>query len=212
MQKKLILSLLLALAILSSLIFGAVAGRIWFSPSSSIRTVVNSQTILTTLRDQGFLVTQTLIFDQPVTIQRTTGSAFRDFFVGQTVEARGTMEANLGIDLARLQADDVTLTETEIIVRIPAPTLFNTRLIGPIEVKNTQGLLKRVLEPDDGYNLALAELTRAAEEAAGKPEIIERATETSTQEIERLVSLILQGDARSVKVVVEAVDGASEAP
>ncbi|MCR4256175.1 MAG: DUF4230 domain-containing protein, partial [Candidatus Uhrbacteria bacterium] len=198
------ISLVLALAILSSLIVGAVTGRIWFAPQTSMKTVVNSQTILTALRDQGFLVTQTFIFDQPVTIERTTGSAFRDFFVGQTVEARGTMEANLGIDLERLQADDVTLTATEIIVRIPAPTLFNTRLVGPIEVKNTQGLLKRVLEPDDGYNLALAELTRATEEAVGKPEITERATETSIREIERLVSLILQGDARSVRVVVEA--------
>ncbi|KAA0207081.1 DUF4230 domain-containing protein, partial [Candidatus Uhrbacteria bacterium] len=131
MQKKLIVSLVIALAILSSLIVGAVAGRIWFAPPSLMKTVVNSQTILTALRDQGFLVTQTFIFDQPVTIQRTTGSAFRDFFVGQTVEARGTMEANLGIDLARLQADDVTLSATEITVRIPAPTLFNTRLVGP---------------------------------------------------------------------------------
>ncbi len=204
MQKKLIISLVIALAILSSLIFGVVAGRIWLSPSSSMRTVVNSQTILTALRDQGFLVTQTFIFDQPVTIERTTGSAFRDFFVGQTVEARGTMEANLGIDLARLQAEDITLSATEIVVRIPAPTLFNTRLIGPIEVKNTQGLLKRLLEPDDGYNLALAELTRATEEAAGKPEIVDRASEQSAREIERLVSLILQEDARSVRVVVEA--------
>ncbi len=204
MQKKLIISLVIALAILSSLIFGVVAGRIWLSPSSSMRTVVNSQTILTALRDQGFLVTQTFIFDQPVTIERTTGSAFRDFFVGQTVEARGTMEANLGIDLARLQAEDITLSATEIVVRIPAPTLFNTRRIGPIEVKNTQGLLKRLLEPDDGYNLALAELTRATEEAAGKPEIVDRASEQSAREIERLVSLILQEDARSVRVVVEA--------
>jgi hypothetical protein len=203
MQKKLIISLVLALAILSSLIFGAVAGRLWLGPQTSMKTVVNSQTILTALRDQGFLVTQTFIFDQPVTIQRTTGSAFRDFFVGQTVEARGTMEANLGIDLARLQAEDVTLSETEIVVRIPPTTLFNTRLVGPIEVKNTQGLLKRVLEPDDGYNLALAELTRATEEAAGKPEIVDRASEKSVREIERLVSLILQEDARSVRVVVE---------
>lgn len=203
MKNKLILTLIVALAIISSLIFGAIAGRIWFAPQSSMKTVVSSQTILTALRDQGFLVTQTYVFDQPVTIERTTGSAFKDFFVGQTVEARGTMEANLGIDLARLQADDVTLTATEIIVRIPAPTLFNTRLIGPIEVKNTQGLLKRVLEPDDGYNLALAELTRATEAAAAKPEIVDRASEKAVREIERLVGLILQGDARAIHVSVE---------
>ncbi len=203
MQKKLIFSLVLALGILTSLIIGLVAGRFWFTPESSVRTVVSSQTILTALRDQGFLVTQTYVFDQPVTIKITTGSALRDFFVGQTVEARGSMEANLGLDLSKLSADDVVANQTEIVVRVPSTTLFNTRLVGPIEVKNTQGLLKRLIEPDDGYNLALVELTAAAEAAARKPEILDRATQKAVQEIERLVELILQGDARSVKVVVE---------
>jgi hypothetical protein len=203
MKKKLIVLLILALAILSSLVIGAVAGRFWFAPPSAIRTVVNSQTILTALRDQGFLVTQTYVFDQPVTIERTTGSALKDFFVGQTVEARGTMEANLGIDLEGLSPNDVTTSESEIVVRIPAPKLFNTRLIGPIEVKNTQGLLKRVLEPDDGYNLALAELTRATEEAAKRPEILDRAGQNAAQEIERLVRLLLRGDARQILIEIE---------
>lgn len=202
MQKKILFSLILALGILSSLIVGAVAGRLWLAPETSIRTVISSQTILTTLRDQGFLITQTYVFDQPVTISKTTGNPFKDFFVGQTVEARGTMEANLGIDLAKLTANDIQVTETEIQVRIPPATLFNTRLVGPIEVKNTQGLLKRLLEPDDGYNLALVELTSAAEVAARKPEITERTTEKSIMEIQRLVALILQDDGRSVRVTI----------
>ncbi|MCC6563634.1 DUF4230 domain-containing protein [Candidatus Uhrbacteria bacterium] len=203
MQKKLIFSLVLALGILSSLIVGAIAGRLWFTPETSVRTVVSSQTILTALRDQGFLVTQTYVFDQPVTIRKTTGSVFKDFFVGQTIEARGSMEANLGLDLAKLSAEDVMASQTEIVVRVPSTTLFNTRLIGPIEVKNSQGLLKRVLEPDDGYNIALVELTAAAEAAARKPEIMDRATQKAVQEIERLVGLLLQGDARSVRVEVK---------
>lgn len=203
MQKKLLFSLVLALGILSSLIIGAIAGRLWFTPETSTRTVVSSQTILTALRDQGFLVTQTYVFDQPVTIRRTTGSAFRDFFVGQTIEARGSMEANLGLDLAKLSAEDVLATQSEITVRVPSTTLFNTRLVGPIDVKNSQGLLKRVLEPDDGYNIALVELTAAAEAAARKPEILDRATQKALREIERLVSLILQNDGRSVRVEIK---------
>lgn len=203
MQKKLIFSLVLALGILSSLILGAIAGRLWFTPESSVRTVVSSQTILTALRDQGFLVTQTYVFDQPVTIRRTTGSAFRDFFVGQTIEARGSMEANLGLDLAKLSAEDVIAGSSEITVRVPSTTLFNTRLVGPIEVKNTQGLLKRLLEPDDGYNIALVELTAAAEAAARKPEILDRATQKAVREIERLVGLLLQNDGRTVRVEIK---------
>lgn len=203
MQKKLIFSLVLALAVLSSLVLGVIAGKVWLTPDTSVRTVVSSQTILTALRDQGFLVTQTYVFDQPVTIRRTTGSALRDFFVGQTIEARGSMEANLGLDLAKLSAEDVIATQSEITVRVPSTTLFNTRLVGPIEVKNSQGLLKRLLEPDDGYNIALVELTAAAEAAARKPEILDRATQKAVREIERLVSLLLQNDGRSVRVEIE---------
>jgi hypothetical protein len=203
MQKKLIFSLVLALGILSSLIVGAIAGRLWFTPDTSVRTVISSQTILTALRDQGFLVTQTYVFDQPVTIKKTTGSALRDFFVGQTVEARGTMEANLGLDLAKLAAEDVSVSPSEIVVRIPAPSLFNTRLIGPIEVSNTQGLLKKLLEPDDGYNLALQELTRASTEAATKPEILQTAQNASIKEITRLVQLLTQGSGQSVRVEIK---------
>lgn len=203
MQKKLIFSLVLALGILSSLIVGAIAGRLWFTPDTSVRTVISSQTILTALRDQGFLVTQTYVFDQPVTIKKTTGSALRDFFVGQTVEARGTMEANLGLDLAKLAAEDVSVSPSEIVVRIPAPSLFNTRLIGPIEVSNTQGLLKKLLEPDDGYNLALQELTRASTEAATKPGILQTAQNASIKEITRLVQLLTQGSGQSVRVEIK---------
>ncbi len=203
MQKKLIFSLVLALGILSSLIVGAIAGRLWFTPDTSVRTVISSQTILTALRDQGFLVTQTYVFDQPVTIKKTTGSALRDFFVGQTVEARGTMEANLGLDLAKLAAEDVSVSPSEIVVRIPAPSLFNTRLIGPIEVSNTQGLLKKLLEPDDGYNLALQELTRASTEAATKPELLQTAQNASIKEITRLVQLLTQGSGQSVRVEIK---------
>ncbi|MEI7511880.1 MAG: DUF4230 domain-containing protein [Candidatus Uhrbacteria bacterium] len=203
MQKKLLLSLVLALGILSGILVGAIAGRVWLAPETSIRSVVSSQTILTALRDQGFLVTQTYLFDQPVVINKTTGNPFKDFFVGQTVEARGTMEANLGLDLSKLTTDDITVSDDQILVRIPPPSLFNTRLVGPIEVRNTQGLLKKLFGPDDGYNLALEELTRASTAAAAKPEILKNAQDKSVKEISRLVELLTKESGKSVKVEVK---------
>jgi hypothetical protein len=185
--------------VLVALLGGILLGRFAFSPGSGMQTVVNSQAILTALRDQGFLVTQTYVFDQPVTIKKTTGSAFKDFFVGQTIEARGSMEANLGIDLAKLSESDVRVEGNRVTIRASGPNVFNTRLIGPIEVRNSQGILKRVLEPDDGYNQALAELERAANEAATRPEITARAKTTSETELGRLVRLI----ARDAEVTVE---------
>ncbi|MCE9586427.1 DUF4230 domain-containing protein [Candidatus Uhrbacteria bacterium] len=185
--------------ILVALLGGILLGRFAFSPSGGMQTVVNSQAILTALRDQGFLVTQTYVFDQPVTIKKTTGSAFKDFFVGQTIEARGSMEANLGIDLAKLSESDVRVEGNKVTILASGPNVFNTRLIGPIEVRNSQGILKRLLEPDDGYNQALAELERAANEAATRPEITARAKTSSETELGRLVRLI----ARNAEVTVE---------
>lgn len=188
-----------ALGITLALFAGILLGRFAFSPGSGMQTVVNSQAILTALRDQGFLVTQTYVFDQPVTIKKTTGSAFKDFFVGQTIEARGSMEANLGIDLAKLAESDVAVNGSTVTIRTNGPSVFNTRLVGPIEVRNSQGLLKRVLEPDDGYNQALAELERAANEAANRDEILTRAKSVSETELARLVRLI----ARDATVRIE---------
>ncbi|MBU1349160.1 hypothetical protein KJ781_03790, partial [Patescibacteria group bacterium] len=75
---------------------GLLLGWRVFRPVETTR-VVNAQVILTALRDRGFLVTQTFVFDQPVTITKSSGSAFKDFFFGQTITARGAMEVNLGI-------------------------------------------------------------------------------------------------------------------
>lgn len=203
MQRKLLLTLIVALAVLSSLFVGSIAGRFWLAPETSIRTYVNSQTILTSLRDQGFLVTRTYVFDQPVTITKTTGNPFKDFFVGQTVEARGTMEANLGIDLSKLSEEDIAVTDGEITVRIPEPSLFNTNLVGPIEVKNTQGIIKKFLQPDDGYNLALQELTKASTEAATQPDIVQQAEKASITETTRLVQLLTTGSGKAVNVEIK---------
>ncbi len=162
------------------------------------KTQVTAQTILTALKDRGFLVTQTVVFDEPVTITKTSGSALKDFFFGQTITARGAMEVNLGIDLAKLTADDVTVDGDTITVATAGPGIFNVRLIGPLDVKNDQGILKRLLQNDDGYNEALAELSRQAEDAAKKPELMKRASDSGSEEITRLLGYV----AHDKKIVV----------
>lgn len=190
-MKRYLLALLLGLA---GLVLGLAAGLVLplFRPAPQAVTI-NSDSILTALRDQGFLVTQTYVFDEPVTITKSTGSAFQDFFVGQTIEARGSMEANIGVDLAKLDGKDVTVQDGHVTLHVPHPAVFNTRLVGPIEVKNSQGILKRLLEPNDGYNEALSALSKAAGDAATKPEIQTRAESVSIAELQRLVGLISPG-------------------
>jgi len=157
---------------------------------------VHVQTILTALKDQGFLVTQSIISTQEATIERSTGSALKDFFVGQTIRARGTMETNLGVDLSQLSEEDVQVDGSQVTVLVPAAELFNTRLMGDIEVENSQGIIKRVFQPDDGYNAALAELTSLAEGVAKDESILTNAQERSKEEIQRLVKLLLPPAAR----------------
>lgn len=185
------------LAIIGVALFGLgiFTGYKLFAPKPAPQTVVNAQAILTALHDRGFLVTQTYIFDTPVTIERSTGSAFQDFFLGQTIEARGTMEVNMGIDLAQVKEEDVILDGAEgtVTVNLPGSTLFNTRLVGPIEVKNRQGILKRVLDHNDGYNEALSALSKAAEASAAKPELIQRADDRAREDVRRLIQYVTRG-------------------
>ena len=174
---------------------GMYAGYKIFKPKPQEIQRVDAQAILTALHDRGFLVTQTFIFDTPVTIDRSTGSAWKDFFFGQTIEARGTMEVNLGTDLAQVGSDDVTVDEEagKITVRIPASKLFNSRLVGPIELKNKEGILKKILDSDDGYNEALTVLSQTAEEMALREELIERANDRAREDIARLLGYVAEG-------------------
>lgn len=185
------------------LVFGGGMALGWrlFRPAD-VKREVTANVILSALKDRGFLVTQTYVFDEPVTIKKTSGSAFKDFFFGQTITARGAMEVNLGVDLTRVTSDQVSIKDNAITVLIPAVTVFNVRLVGPIDVNNEQGLLKRILENDDGYNEALSELSRIAEETAKKPEFIQRATARGREEIARLLGTVAQGKDVQVNVNV----------
>jgi hypothetical protein len=192
----------LSLSIIALVLFfigGLALGWRLFRPAET-KSVVNAQIILTALRDRGFLVTQTYVFDEPVTITKSTGSAFKDFFFGQTITARGAMEVNMGIDLAKVTEQDVAIQADKIVVTVPAASVFNVSLVGPIDVKNDQGILKRVLQSDDGYNEALAELSKEAEAAAKTPEFIQRATDQAKEEVSRMLGYVAQGKTIEVQV------------
>ena len=179
--------------------FGFYAGWKISRPAEYTRTV-DAQVILTALRNRGFLVTQTYIFDQPITIERTSGSALKDFFFGQTITARGAMEVNMGIDLANVNSDDVIVVNDIITIKIPEATLFNVRLVGPIEVENKQGILKKILQDENGYNEALSELSKIAEETATKEDFISRATDRAKEEIKQILGYVAQGRTINVEI------------
>jgi hypothetical protein len=199
------LRVILIWSIIGILLFfggGLYAGYRIFRPKPQETQKVDAQAILTALHDRGFLVTQTYIFDTPIVIDRSTGSVWKDFFFGQTIEARGTMEVNMGVDLSQVAKDDVTLDQEaeRIIIRIPSAKLFNARLIGPIELKNKEGILKKLLDSDDGYNEAFALLSQTAEEMAGREDLIACANERAKEDISRILGYTANGQSIIVEI------------
>ena len=184
-------------AVVMVLLLGIGLG--WWLNSDRSTTKISSELILTALHDRGFLVTQTYIFNEPLTIESTENEFWKDFLWGQEVEAHGVIEVNMGVDLAEIGENDIEIRDGKIYVTIPPAQLFNTRLIGQINVENKQGILKRLFDNDDGYNQALSELTKQAEEAAKNPDLLERANERAVEEIERLLGYVV-GDK---EIVVE---------
>ncbi|MDQ7814668.1 MAG: DUF4230 domain-containing protein [Patescibacteria group bacterium] len=199
MKKYLLLIIPAILLVFALLGTGYWVGLKTNAPKSALRTEISSQSILTALHDRGFLVTQTYFFDQPVVITKTTGSAFKDLFFGQTITARGLMEINLGTDLAKITQDDVVVGEEEITVTIPKATLFNSRLVGPLEVKNEKGLLKRITDSDSGYNEALQILNQEAEKNALGAELLGRADERAKEDTARLLGFVAEGKKITIK-------------
>lgn len=199
MRKSIWLASAALIAVLGVFSAGLFAGYKYFGPKPETKTQISSQMILTALHDRGFLVTQTFMFDQPVVINKTTGSTLKDIFFGQTITARGTMEVNTGIDFAKVSQDDISVAGDVITVKIPKASLFNTRLVGPLNVNNEKGLLKRLTDSDSGYNESLQVLTAEAEKAAQQPELVERSNQRAKDDAARILGYVAQGK----KILVE---------
>jgi hypothetical protein len=151
---------------------------------------VSSQSIVQALKHEGFLVTETYIITQQITIDRSTGSPFKDFFWGQDIVAIGTMKASLGVDLNKLSPEDIKVDDHTVSVSVPILEDHGVELIGDITLQNKQGIFKKVFNNDDGYNAAYAKLKEAALVAAQSEPVQTEAKENTKKEIERLVRLI----------------------
>jgi len=189
----------IGLALLLGLGLGGFVTYRLTRPVTVTPPVISAQTILQALKPQGFFITQSIITNQQVTIDKRSGNMFKDFFLGQTITARGTMEANLGVDLTELTEQDIELTDKQITLRIPDVRLFNTRLIGDLELENSQGIIKRLFQPDDGYNTSLQALTSATEALVNDTAIMDTTRQRSQEELRRLVQLLAQ-DQREVVI------------
>ena len=190
---------LLVISFILVFVLGFLCGWKFAQPSKQEK-IVTADVVLTSLHDRGFLVTQTLIFNEPITIKNTEGSVWKDLLFGQTIETRGNMEVNMGVDLKKVESKDVEITSQKVIVTLPPAEIFNTRLVGQIDVKNKQGVLKRLFDNDDGYNQALTELTLQAETAAKNTELFKSANDKALEEVARLLQIVVENKTVEVKI------------
>ncbi len=151
---------------------------------------ITSQSVVQALKHEGFLVTETYIITQQVKIDRSTGSSFKDFFFGQNITAIGTMKVSMGVDLNKLSPEDISIDSRTVLVRVPDLEQHGVELMGDITIQNTQGILKKVFDNDDGYNAAYTKLKEAALVAATSESVQTEAKENTAKEVERLVKLV----------------------
>ncbi|MBU0661102.1 DUF4230 domain-containing protein [Patescibacteria group bacterium] len=188
--------------ILAALLFaaGLYGGYVLFSKDTVEETTVSRDVLLTALRDEGFLVSQVAMFDEKVTIEQSTGSAWKDFFWGQDIIARATLQVSSGVDLSTLTAEDVVMSDEAVEVLLPPVTIHAVELMGEVEVENNQGILKKLFDDNDGYNPALGQLQESARETAKKDQFRLIAEQSAIDTVERLLRFIEEDKVIDVKI------------
>lgn len=152
-----------------------------------------AESVLIALKGQGFLITQTYLFNQSVTIDHASGSFFKDLFWNQIVSATANLKVSSGVDLSKLSLADIEQNGTKITISLPLPTRYSTEVLGAVSLQNKQGVLKKLFDSDNGYNQALAALKNEAEKAAETSELLQDAQQGTEKEISRLVQLFVPG-------------------
>ena len=170
------------------LVLGLVLGYYIFRPNQA-GPKVDSLIIYNKLQTQGFLVTQDYVSEQKVTIDNTSGTWWKDLFWGQTIDASSVLKVSLGVDLRKLQPQDIT-SNAKITINLPPIEVQSVEVLWDIILQNSQGVLKRLLNNDDGYNQALAQLKDQAKKAAMSAEITSQTQAVTITEVTRLLKMI----------------------
>ncbi len=181
----------IAIIILIIVIFvgGLGIGYFLFKPAPAVK--VTSQVVLESLQSRGFLVTQSILAEQKITIENKTGNLWNDLIWGQKITASALMKTSLGVDLAKLSQDNIKVSGNQITITLPAVEVQSIELASDINLDNNQGILKTLLDNNDGYNDALTQLRSQAQQAATVEDVQTKARQGAEQEISRLIKFLL---------------------
>jgi hypothetical protein len=184
-------TIVIILIILIIVIFvgGLAIGYYLFKPAPATKVI--SQVILESLQSRGFLVTQSVLAEQKITIVNKTGNLWKDLIWGQEITASALMKTSLGVDLTALDSDSVKVSGNKITVVLPPVEVQSIELASEINLDNNQGILKKLLDNNDGYNDALNQLRSQAQQVAMTENIQTKTREEAEREISRLVNFLM---------------------
>ncbi|MBT3817486.1 MAG: DUF4230 domain-containing protein [Candidatus Magasanikbacteria bacterium] len=171
---------------------GVYAGYALFFKDTAEKVEISRDILLTSLKNEGFLVSQVALLQEEITVENSTGSTFKDFFWGQDIIARANIKVSSGVDLSLLVEDDISIDEHTISVSLPPITIHAVELVGEVAVENNQGILKKMFDNDDGYNVALLQLQHGARNSVKKEEFRHIAEKSAVETIERFLKFIEQ--------------------
>lgn len=181
---------LIIAAIVAIFALGIYSGYVIFKPAAEQKQKITSDIVLTALQQEGFFVTETYILDEKIEIEKTSGSQFKDFFFGQTLEARANVKVAVGVDLSKLTEKDIHVSLAAVSLLLPEISIQSTEIIGDVSLDNKQGILKKILDNEDGYNDAVDQLKAQARATANTGELRVEARTQTQKEITRLIRLI----------------------
>ena len=185
MRNILISIIVLFCVLLAGLAFG------WYIFSGK-KTEITATTLLTELKSQGFLITESYVFNEPVKIENKSGNMLKDFFWSQEVFGQGIVQVNSGVNLALLEEKDIEIKGEKITITLPNIEVFNSSLVGELIVQNNQGILKRIFDNEDAYNSVYEQLIKNAENAAKDPKLVFVAQDNAKNELKKLLSFIVK--------------------
>lgn len=155
------------------------------------KVIVTSQSILDRISDHYFVVTKSVVVNQDSEITVDKGSKWSNLFWGQTIDARGVIRVDIGVDLSSLTEEDIVVNHKKktVSIALPQATILNASQFGDIEVDTKQGILKYVLDndPNDDHNRALDQLITDATVAVRSDETLFEEARTDSSKLLRLI-------------------------
>ncbi len=177
---------LIAAAAIILFVGGLFLGYKLFAPRP-LTKIVSTEVVLTALKSEGFLVTQSYVFNQVVNINHSTGSEWKDIFWKQAIKASANVKVNSGVDLTKITADNIIVRGKAITLNLPDIETNSTEIVGDVMLQNNQGIFKQIFDSNDGYNEALTEIKKQANAAAESEQLRTVARENAATEIQRLI-------------------------